>query len=64
LDSKYWIILPKEQLSFQTVKLGALAEYKFKGSLLNTYMNLSGKAVQYWMDKIFHLKTSLSLLMI
>jgi PTH1 family peptidyl-tRNA hydrolase len=29
----------------------------------NTYMNLSGKAVQYWMDKeIFHLKTSLSLL--
>jgi hypothetical protein len=23
LDSKYWIILPKEQLSFQTVKLGA-----------------------------------------
>jgi PTH1 family peptidyl-tRNA hydrolase len=31
LDSKYWIILPKEQLSFQTVKLGALAEYKFKG---------------------------------
>jgi PTH1 family peptidyl-tRNA hydrolase len=31
IDSKYWIILPKEQLSFQTVKLGALAEYKFKG---------------------------------
>jgi PTH1 family peptidyl-tRNA hydrolase len=37
------------------VKLGALAEYKFKGSFFflkpNTYMNLSGKAVQYWMDK-------------
>jgi PTH1 family peptidyl-tRNA hydrolase len=46
----------KEQLSFQTVKLGALAEYRFKGRTFfllkpNTYMNLSGKAVQYWMDK-------------
>lgn len=46
----------KEQLSFQTVKLGTLAEYKFKGRTFfllkpNTYMNLSGKAVQYWMDK-------------
>jgi PTH1 family peptidyl-tRNA hydrolase len=46
----------KEGLYFQTVKLGSLAEYKFKGrSLLllkpNTYMNLSGKAVQYWMEK-------------
>ena len=46
----------KEQLSFQTVKLGALAVYKFKGRTFfllkpNTYMNLSGKAVQYWMDK-------------
>jgi PTH1 family peptidyl-tRNA hydrolase len=46
----------KEQLSFQSVKLGALAQYKFKGRIFfllkpNTYMNLSGKAVQYWMDK-------------
>ena len=46
----------KENLSFSTVKLGALAEYKFKGRTFfllkpNTYMNLSGKAVQYWMDK-------------
>ena len=46
----------KEGLSFSTVKLGALAEYKFKGRTFlllkpNTYMNLSGKAVQYWMDK-------------
>jgi PTH1 family peptidyl-tRNA hydrolase len=46
----------KETLSFQTVKLGALAEYKFKGRAFfllkpNTYMNLSGKAVQYWMEK-------------
>lgn len=46
----------KESLSFETVKLGALAQYKFKGRIFlllkpNTYMNLSGKAVQYWMDK-------------
>ncbi len=46
----------KEGVNFETVKLGALAEYKFKGRnylLLkpNTYMNLSGKAVKYWMDK-------------
>lgn len=46
----------KESLSFATVKLGALAEYKFNGKTFlllkpNTYMNLSGKAVKYWMDK-------------
>ena len=46
----------KESLDFQTVKLGALAEYKFKGRTFlllkpNTYMNLSGKAVKYWMDQ-------------
>jgi PTH1 family peptidyl-tRNA hydrolase len=46
----------KESIAFETVKLGALAEFKFKGRTFlllkpNTYMNLSGKAVQYWMDK-------------
>jgi peptidyl-tRNA hydrolase, PTH1 family len=46
----------KESLDFQTLKLGALAEYKIKGRTLlllkpNTYMNLSGKALQYWMEK-------------
>jgi PTH1 family peptidyl-tRNA hydrolase len=46
----------KEGVNFETVKLGALAEYKFKGRTFfllkpNTYMNLSGKAVKYWMDK-------------
>jgi len=46
----------KEGLSFQTAKLGDLAEYKIKGRTLillkpNTYMNLSGKAVHYWMEK-------------
>ena len=46
----------KEGVNFETVKLGALAECKFKGRTFlllkpNTYMNLSGKAVQYWMVK-------------
>ncbi len=46
----------KESLNFETVKLGSLAEYKLKGKSFfllkpNTYMNLSGKAVKYWMDK-------------
>lgn len=46
----------KHAVEFETVKLGALAEIKIKGRTLlllkpNTYMNLSGKAVQYWMEK-------------
>lgn len=46
----------KENLNFDTVKLGQLTEYKVKGKTLlllkpNTYMNLSGKAVLYWMEK-------------
>jgi PTH1 family peptidyl-tRNA hydrolase len=46
----------KESVTFETVKLGALAQYRFKGRTFlllkpNTYMNLSGKAVQYWMEK-------------
>lgn len=46
----------RESLSFETVKLGALAKYSFKGRAFfllkpNTFMNLSGKAVQYWIDK-------------
>lgn len=46
----------KEGLHFETVKLGALVQYKFKGRTFfllkpNTYMNLSGKAVKFWMDK-------------
>ncbi|MES2747575.1 MAG: aminoacyl-tRNA hydrolase [Bacteroidota bacterium] len=46
----------KEALSFQTAKLGDVTEYKIKGRTLlflkpNTYMNLSGKAVKYWMEK-------------
>ena len=46
----------KESISFQTVKLGEIAELKIKGRTLlllkpNTYMNLSGKAVKYWLEK-------------
>lgn len=49
-------IAKKESTSFQTAKLGDLAEYKIKGRTIlllkpNTYMNLSGKAVKYWMEK-------------
>jgi len=46
----------EEGASFETVKLGSLAEVKIKGRTLlllkpNTYMNLSGKAVLHWMEK-------------
>jgi PTH1 family peptidyl-tRNA hydrolase len=46
----------KESLSFESVKLGAMAKYNFKGRTFfllkpNTYMNLSGKALKYWIDK-------------
>ena len=45
-----------EGASFDNLKLGAVAEIKIKGKTFillkpNTYMNLSGKAVKYWMDK-------------
>ncbi len=46
----------KEGFSFETQKLGDVATYKLKGRTFifmkpNTYMNLSGKAVQYWLTK-------------
>lgn len=46
----------KEDLTFETQKLGDLATYKFKGRTFillkpSTYMNLSGKAVLYWLTK-------------
>jgi len=46
----------KHSVEFETAKLGTLAEVKIKGRTLlllkpNTYMNLSGKAVSYWMEK-------------
>jgi PTH1 family peptidyl-tRNA hydrolase len=49
-------IADNANVSFETAKLGAVTEYNIKGRKLillkpNTYMNLSGKAVQYWMQK-------------
>ncbi len=41
-------------ISFTTSRYGSIAEYRFKGRTLyllkpSTYMNLSGKAVSYWL---------------
>ena len=49
-------IANQEGILFQTQKLGDVAELKIKGRTLlllkpNTYMNLSGKAVKYWLEK-------------
>ena len=46
----------KENITFNTAKLGDVAEFSIKGRKIlllkpNTYMNLSGKAVHYWMEK-------------
>lgn len=45
-----------ETISFETLKLGDVSSLKIKGRTLilmkpNTYMNLSGKAVKYWLEK-------------
>ncbi len=46
----------QKELTFETAKLGDITTYKLKGrSILclkpSTYMNLSGKAVRYWLEK-------------
>jgi PTH1 family peptidyl-tRNA hydrolase len=46
----------KEGITFETQKLGDVAVYKFKGRTFillkpSTFMNLSGKAVLYWLTK-------------
>ena len=46
----------KHEGSFRTGRLAYIAETKWKGKIFvcicpTTYMNLSGKAVKYWMDK-------------
>jgi PTH1 family peptidyl-tRNA hydrolase len=43
-------------IEFTEARYGAVAEYKFKGRIFvlvkpNTYMNLSGKSVNYWLQK-------------
>ncbi len=46
----------KENLTFETKKLGDISTYKYKGRSFiflkpSTYMNLSGKSVLYWLTK-------------
>jgi peptidyl-tRNA hydrolase, PTH1 family len=46
----------EHQVSFRSDRLADVAELKFKGRVLilikpTTYMNLSGKAFKYWMEK-------------
>ncbi len=46
----------KNALSWETAKLGDVTSHKVKGRTLiilkpSTFMNLSGKAVNYWLDK-------------
>lgn len=46
----------KQEAAFETQKLGDIARFRFKGRTFillkpSTYMNLSGKAVNYWMQK-------------
>ncbi len=46
----------KEGLKFENERYGAVCNFKFKGRTLvllkpNTYVNLSGKAVRYWMQQ-------------
>ena len=46
----------KEDLVFEPQKLGAVTTYKIKGRTIlflqpSTYMNLSGKAIRYWLEK-------------
>ena len=55
-DSKCWTPSPRRPtLFFTTARYGDVAELKHKGRTLillkpSTYMNLSGKAVRYWME--------------
>jgi PTH1 family peptidyl-tRNA hydrolase len=49
-------IAETENLNYEDRKLGKIARFKIKGRQVlllkpNTYMNLSGKAVKYWLDK-------------
>lgn len=49
-------IAKRENLSFESVKHGWTSTWKYKGRQIillkpNTYMNLSGKAVQYWLQQ-------------
>ena len=49
-------VAEEQKVTFETEKLGDVTTFRFKGRTFillkpSTYMNLSGKAVKYWMDK-------------
>ena len=49
-------VAEEHKVTFETDKLGDIATFRFKGRTFillkpSTFMNLSGKAVKYWMDK-------------
>lgn len=49
-------IAKTKEFTFETVKLGDIGSFKIKGRTViclkpSTYMNRSGKALKYWMDK-------------
>lgn len=49
-------IADKEDVTFESQKLGSITKFRFKGRTFillkpSTFMNLSGKAVKYWMTK-------------
>jgi len=49
-------IAKEEEVTFESAKLGAITKFKNKGKTVillkpSTFMNLSGKAVKYWMQK-------------
>jgi peptidyl-tRNA hydrolase, PTH1 family len=46
----------KQNANFNTERLASVSKFKLKGKIITcilptTFMNLSGKAVKYWMDK-------------
>jgi PTH1 family peptidyl-tRNA hydrolase len=49
-------LVKQEGLAFDQLRYGAVANYSFKGKNIillkpSTYMNLSGKAIRYWMQQ-------------
>lgn len=49
-------VAAEQNINFSTEKLGDLATFSFKGKKIillkpNTFMNLSGKALKYWMQQ-------------
>ncbi len=50
------LLAEAENIQFTSARYASVAQYKYKGRIFvlikpSTYMNLSGKAVKYWLDK-------------